>query len=70
MCETGVIRVPAKAILLRPEADQALLVRHHPDERIAQGFTQISLARRPQDTNLPSGSGIRSSVHVLPVFSR
>jgi len=70
MCETGVIRVPAKARLFSLEADQAVPVRHHPNARIAHGFAQISLARRPQDTNLPSGSGIRSSVHVLPVFSR
>ena len=69
MCETGVIGIPPKAILLRPEAHRAVLVGHHPHGRIDQGFTQISLARRPQNTNLRSGLGIRSPVHNLSVLN-
>lgn len=69
MCETGAIGIPPEAALFRPEADEPVLVRHHPDERIAQGFTQISLARRPQNTKLRTGLGIRSPVHNLSVLN-
>jgi len=69
MCKTGIIGIPPKAILLRPEADQAVRVSHHPHGRIAQGFTQISLARRPRNTNLLGVLGIRSPVHNLSVLN-
>ena len=72
MCETGVIRVPAKAILVRLERNQAVLARQHPHERIEQALLRFHW--RADHKTLFSHIEIRRSGNVAmgvqPVFLR